>query len=428
MGVAPDRGLYVPTRYPSFSSQEIKTLHGKSLQELAFMLMSKFLPADDIRPEVLESVCAYAFETAIHIEASANKTACVYLDAGATGSYKDYSMRFLAGMYKALMPEGAKLTFIVATSGDTGVAAAEAFYGLAGTRLYLLYPKPYVTPQNYALLHGYGGNVYPVGIDGSYDDCARLVNGTFHDPLLQYLSITTVNSLNIGRIYPQMVPFVYAYLQASQRNEPVVFSLTAGNMGNALAAEMARRLYIPVHKIIVATGENDPLPAFLRTGEFMSKASSPALFSREVFVGNPSNLPRIFDLYGGTLDRKGITHREPDLLSLRVHLHAQSISDSRILQTIEDYYARNRKFIDPHGAAALAALHDYFERYPRTLGLYFMSSAPARYPELYATTGAEPELSDTLKKRISTHHTGTVLPPDYNTFRDYLISVDTAAN
>jgi threonine synthase len=158
------------------------------------------------------------------------------------------------------------LNVLVATSGDTGSAVGEAFKGVEGIDVYILYPRAEVSGRQKKQLDTIGGNVLAISIDGKFDDCQDLVKQAFSDSSLEGLNLTSANSINFGRILPQIVYYVYAYAQLAKPGEEIVFSVPSGNFGNALGCEYARRMGLPVRKLVMPTNENDEFPRFLKTG------------------------------------------------------------------------------------------------------------------------------------------------------------------
>ncbi len=189
----------------------------------------------------------------------------------------------------------------------------DAFRGVEGIDVTILYPRDEVSGRQKKQLDTIGQNVQAVSVDGKFDDCQNLVKQAFSDPAFADFNLTSANSINFGRILPQIIYYVYAWAQLSRETEPAVFSVPSGNFGDALGCEYARRMGLPVEKLIMPTNENDEFPRFLETGVYEKLSPSRACLSNAMNVGHPSNLARFFDLYGGTVDRTGFVHRAPDI-------------------------------------------------------------------------------------------------------------------
>jgi threonine synthase len=171
--------------------------------------------------------------------------------------------------------------------------------------------------------------------------------------------LTSANSINFGRILPQSIYYVYAYAQLAAPGEEIVFSVPSGNFGNALGCEYARRMGLPVAKLLMPTNENDEFPNYLRTGKYTKVAPSRDCISNAMNVGHPSNLARFFELYGGTVDRSGVVHRYPDIAEMRQHIFSVSIADEETRQTIKNIYELYKTVLEQHGAVGWAGLTAY---------------------------------------------------------------------
>jgi threonine synthase len=265
------------------------------------------------------------------------------LDQGPTASFKDFAARFMARAMAYFKPADQQVTILVATSGDTGSAIGEAFKGLEGFRVYILYPENEVSAIQKKQLDSIGQNVQAIAVDGKFDDCQAMVKQAFSDPDpdLQPLHLTSANSINLGRILPQIVYYFYCYVNCVDSMEPAVISVPSGNFGHSLGCEIARRMGLPVDRIIIATNANDEFPAFLESAKYHKIQPSRMCLSNAMNVGNPSNLARYFELYGGTIDKEGTVHKHPDLDQMRQHLYSVAISDGQTVATMKKYYRGN---------------------------------------------------------------------------------------
>jgi len=298
MGQAPDEGLFMPLTIPRLAPEEIHALKGAPYPEAAMLVASAFL-RDELPPATLRRVVEEAYNFPVPIEHVVERRYVLRLDQGPTASFKDFAARMMARLMSVLLPPGERLHVLVATSGDTGSAVGEAFRGVPGIDVTILYPQGEVSPRQKQQLDTIGGNVQAISIDGKFDDCQNLVKEAFADPALRPLRLTSANSINFGRIMPQIVYYLWAYAQVAEEGEEVVFSVPSGNFGNALGCEYARRMGLPVTKLVMPTNENDEFPRFLETGRYEKVSPSRACLSSAMNVGHPSNLARFFELYGG---------------------------------------------------------------------------------------------------------------------------------
>ncbi|MEK6864008.1 MAG: homoserine kinase [Nanoarchaeota archaeon] len=417
-GMAPDNGLFMPDNIPQFSKEQIIAMKGKPYQEVAFEVLNKFL-AGDIEEKQLREITAKAYNFEVPLEEPEKGTYILRLDKGPTCSFKDFAARFMAGIMQRLNPKES-ITILVATSGDTGSAIGEAFRGIPGTRVYILYPEDEVTYVQKRQLDSIGGNVKAISIKGKFDDCQKLVKEAFADSELSSLSLTSANSINIARILPQIAYYFYAYANTAENFESIVFSVPSGNFGNSLGCEIARRMGLPVEKLIIATNENNEFPEFLNTGIYQKIEPSRKCLSNAMNVGNPSNLARYFDLYGGNLDKDGIAHKMPDLNEMRKHIFSAAISDEETIETIREFYRKYNLIIEPHGAVAVKALQKYSENNKFSKAVCIETADPAKFPEtIEKALGITPSTPHQLANINDGMH--DTLPADYNSLKQYLL-------
>jgi threonine synthase len=328
----------------------------------------------------------------------------------------------MARLMSHFRSRGKRLNVLVATSGDTGSAVGEAFKGVSGIDVYILYPKWEVSGRQKKQLDTIGGNVQAISIEGKFDDCQDLVKQAFSDPALDHLNLTSANSINFGRILPQIVYYVYAYAQLAGKGEEIIFSVPSGNFGNALGCEYARRMGLPVKKLIMPTNENDEFPGYLETGYYEKVSPSRACLSNAMNVGHPSNLARFFDLYGGTVDKTGTVHAYPDIDAMRKNIFSVSISDAVTRQTIKRAYKKYGIILEPHGAVGWKGLENYLEEhgdFPLCVSLE--TADPAKFPdEIKKLIGITPRLPQGMIDIDKRTGEPLKLQGDYATFKEYL--------
>ncbi|MEQ8214382.1 MAG: threonine synthase, partial [Smithellaceae bacterium] len=259
-GQAPDEGLFVPDIIPQLALNDIHNLKGKPYWETALLVARTFL-ADEFSIEILTKVVEDAYNYSVPLEEVYPRAYVMRLDQGPTASFKDFAARMMARLMSHCRPQGERLNILVATSGDTGSAVGEAFKGVAGIDVTILYPATEVSWRQKKQLDTIGGNVQALSVDGKFDDCQNLVKQAFSDPELAKFNLTSANSINFGRILPQMIYYIYAYAQLAVPGEQIVFSVPSGNFGNALGCEYARRMGLPVAKLVMPTNENDEFPS-----------------------------------------------------------------------------------------------------------------------------------------------------------------------
>jgi threonine synthase len=358
-GQAPDGGLYAPDRVPQL---DIEALRGADFATRARAAMLAWLDGE-LPPEIVERLCSTSFNFPVPLVELDADTALLELFHGPTAAFKDFGARFAAQSMALLRDRDHRFVVLVATSGDTGSAVAHAFAGLAAARVVLLYPAGKVSPLQELQLTSVPENVFSLRVDGTFDDCQKMVKAVLADATLaKKLGLTSANSINIGRLLPQTTYHVHASLELSspppavgpgmprrirpERGEdtaPLV-CVPSGNLGNLTAGLLAKRQGAPIARFLAATNRNDVVVRWLASGHLRPQPAV-ATPSNAMDVGNPSNAARILALY----DR--------DLKALRRDVLASRIDDDETLATMRRIFEENERFVCPHTAVALAALH-----------------------------------------------------------------------
>lgn len=421
-GQAPDEGLFMPDRIPRILLKDLFDLKEAPYSEIAYLVTESFLREDAERLDLREIVKdSYNFD--VPLERVEGEKFIMRLDQGPTASFKDFAARMMARLMSRYRDEGARLNVLVATSGDTGSAVGEAFKGVEGISVFILYPTEEVSEMQKKQLDTIGGNVRALSVYGKFDDCQNLVKQAFSDPELVRFNLTSANSINFGRIMPQIVYYVYAYARLAEPGDDIIFSVPSGNFGNALGCEYARRMGLPVGMLLMPTNENDEFPRFLETGKYEKVSPSRACLSNAMNVGNPSNLARFFDLYGGTVDRAGTVHRQPDLAQFRRNIFSVSVTDEKTRETIKSVYDRYKVVLEPHGAVAWKGLEAWLEKLPgrNPLCVSLETAHPAKFPEqIVELLGFSPEAPPSMKGIMDRVGEAVPMVPVYEEFKEFL--------
>lgn len=371
-GLAPDGGLYVPVRMPS---TQARALTGPTtLRDVATPLLTPFFADDPLEQQVAE-IAADAFVFTTPLNPVAGQTAplsVLELFHGPTAAFKDLGARFLAACL-ARMPVAGRgpLTIIVATSGDTGGAVAAAFHRRPGFRVVLLYPAGRVAPLQERQLCCWDDNVRTYAVHGSFDDCQRLAKQALADPVLRStLSLSSANSINIGRLLPQVVSFAAASLQIlAAGGREAGFIIPSGNLGHALACVWAREMGLPIGGIVLAHNANRTVPDYVESGQWRPRPSV-ATIANAMDVGDPSNMERIRYLYR-------------DHQTLTAQLSATSIDDDAIRSRIRAEERHSGWVPCPHTAVAAETWHRMPESEQQRLHWIVVATAhPAKFPEV----------------------------------------------
>lgn len=424
-GLAPDKGLYMPQRIPTLSRREISAFSSLEYHEIALAVCSKFLqgqiPLSDLAALTRD---AYDFPVPLeHVDAGQY---VMRLDRGPTASFKDFAARLMGRLINYYLVRGKeKLLILTATSGDTGSAIANAFHGLDNIQVLVLFPEKEVTPRQRKQMTTLGGNVSIIAVDGKFDHCQALVKEAFTDPRLRHLPLSSANSINIGRLIPQIVYYFYACSRLQgPAGEPLVFSVPSGNFGDMMGGMLALRMGLPCRRLVVATNENDEFPRFMADGVYRPIEPSRNCISSAMNVGHPSNLARLIALYGGRMDEKGGISAAADLESMRREIFAVSISEAETRQTIRSAYERYRLLLEPHGAVGWAGLQKYLAREapePGQLCVSLETAHPAKFPEeIRSILGFDPPLPPSLEGLEEKSEAFVSMSADYGEFREYL--------
>jgi threonine synthase len=404
MGQAPDEGLFVPDSIPQLSQSDILKLRDKPYWQTAMLVAQAFL-SDEFSAEILEAVVKDAYNFPVPLEAVYPRAFVMRLDQGPTASFKDFAARMMARLMSHCRVKGERINILVATSGDTGSAVGEAYKGVAGIDVTILYPAAEVSLMQKKQLDTIGANVQSLCVDGKFDDCQNLVKIAFSDPDLAKFNLSSANSINFGRILPQIVYYVYAYAQLAGAGEEVIFSVPSGNFGDALGCEYARRMGLPVAKLVMPTNENDEFPVFLETGKYKKVSPSRACISN-----------------GGTVDRVGNVHRYPDIEEMRRYIYSVTVSDQQTRETIKNIYDRYHVILEQHGAVGWAGLEAYFQKTgDEKLAICLETAHPAKFPEeIKQLLGITPEMPDSMKGLALREGSAINITNDYNAFKDHL--------
>lgn len=341
-GLAPDGGLYLPENLQPLPASTLESWRGLPLSSVASHVVTHAI-GDEFPPGDLERLVRDAFNFPAPTVPVEDSRFVLELFHGPTLAFKDFGARFLARIFGYLLAQrGDHATILVATSGDTGSAVAQGFFGVPRVRVVVLYPRGKVSPFQEAQMATLGGNVSAVRVPGAFDDCQRLVKSAFLDTDLAPLNLSSANSINIGRLLPQSVYYFASWLQAAERAGPVVFSVPSGNLGNITAGVLAQRMGLPVAGFIAASNINDVLPEYLRTGSYRARPSV-ATLSNAMDVGDPSNFSRLLELHGHSHD------------AVSANVEGVVVTEEETRATIRDVYQQASYLLDPHSAVGFAA-------------------------------------------------------------------------
>jgi threonine synthase len=427
-GQAQDRGLFMPERVDKLAPADIDALAKLEYPEIAYRVLRRFTAGvfDDAK---LRELCEDAYDYPVPLEHVRGRTYLMRLDRGPTASFKDFAARMMARWMSLLVAAeegGRDLVILTATSGDTGSAVAHAYYGVPRVQIVVLFPTAEVSNRQRKQMTTLGKNVVTIGVDGKFDDCQAMVKRAFADPDLASIRLSSANSINIGRLLPQSVYYLYAYakLAYAGATEKAVFSVPSGNFGDMMGAVLAHQMGLPLRRLVIATNANDEVPAFLATGEYRKIEPSRVCISNAMNVGHPSNLARLVDAYGGWMDETGLLRQPADMARMRADLYSVSISDAETRAAIKAAHAEHGLVLEPHGAVGWAGLNRYLAEHPKSrteLCVSIETAHPAKFPEeITALLGVEPAVPPALAGLEDRAEHFDTMSTAYEPFRDLL--------
>src|SRR5437762_6938393 len=339
-GLAPDGGLYVPESIEPWQPGELARLGNRTLTEIGYRVLRPYTRGE-LDAAICEALVVAALNFPIPLVEVEPGIFALELFHGPTLAFKDVGARTMARLLASLDSGDQPLTVLAATSGDTGSAVAHAFHAVPHTRVVVLYPEGRVSPTQEAQLtmfNSENGNVRAYAVAGSFDDCHRLTKEAFADTdLRRRVRLTSANSVNMGRLLPQMIYYFHALAQVAHKSaaHEVVVCTPSGNFGNLTAGLFSKRAGLPIARFVAATNANDVVPAYLDTGVFEPRASVQTI-ANAMDVGNRSNFDRMRWLYAADLD------------AMRHDVVGSRHSDDEVRATIRRVYQARGYLMDPH--------------------------------------------------------------------------------
>lgn len=366
-GMSSDKSLLMPEKIPTLPKSFFNKIEKLNFQQIALKVAFALLK-NDISKAELKKIIKQAFNFKVPLIKISENIFTLELFHGPTLAFKDFGGRFMAGLMNFFLKKSKnKLHILAATSGDTGSAVGQAFHNIKNIKVTLLYPKGKISKIQEKQITTIGKNVSALEIDGTFDDCQRLVKEAFTDQnLIQTLRqkniyLSPANSINIARLIPQTFYYFWAYAQIKKLHSqkakktpakelpPIIFSIPSGNFGNLTAGLIAQKMGLPVAKFIAALNANNSFSEFLKTGNFKAKSSVQTI-SNAMDVGNPSNFTRILELYENNLEK------------IRENIWSASFSDKETAAALKELYEKYKYTADPHGAVAYLGVKKYLEK------------------------------------------------------------------
>ena len=391
---SPNGGLLMPEKINPLPKDFLSSLYTFSFKEICLKVCTNLF-GDEIPENDLEIIIEKAFNFEIPlVEIYEKEVYSLELFHGKTLSFKDVGMRFMAELINYFLEKDEKkkeITILVATTGDTGSATASAFFKKEGIKVCILYPKNKLSLLQEKQLNTWGENITALEIDGTFEDCQRLVKEAIIDKELnEKIQLTTSNSYNIARLLPQCLYYFWAIAQLGEEKRTAIFSIPSGNFGNLTAGIIAKKMGLRISRFIAATNINDVVPQYLLNGSFEPRPAVRTI-SSSMDTGNPVNFKRLLNLYNHSY-----TRFSADIAGYR-------LTDRRTKNTLKDLYEGYNYLADPHSTVAYAALKNYLT--PESeVGIFLATAHPAKYYEVVKHTIPDleiempPFLEETLRK------------------------------
>lgn len=414
-GLAPDKGLYVPSYIPKINNNLIKNINKYSNVEIAYNIIKKFIKNDiyDKKTliEILNKTIHFDFPL-INIE---KNIFSFELFHGPTMAFKDIGTKFMAEILeKYIIKQNKEITVIVATSGDTGGAVAHGFYKKQGINVIILYPRNMISKIQKNQINSLGNNIKSIEIKGDFDDCQKIVKKLFIDQeIKKKLNITSANSINIARWIPQIFYYFYIYKKLTNLHiidQKINISVPSGNFGNICAGVLSKLLGLPINHFIASTNINDTIPRFLKNNKYEPKKTIQTI-SNAMDISNPSNFKRILYLFKNNINK------------LKKHFYSYSFNDQETIDIINKIYIKNKYILDPHGAVSLLGLYKHIKKNnKKTINVFLETAHPIKFlnifPKYLQNKINKPKQIKTLSSKQST----IILPNKYYDIKNWILN------
>lgn len=411
-GLAPDKGLYMPERINTFSKEFIENISNYSFQEIAFET-AKLYFGDDLPEHHLKEIVFDAINFDAPIVHLNDKLSVLELWHGPTLAFKDFGARFMARLLGYFLKDQDQTVHVlVATSGDTGSAVANGFLGVDGIQVHILYPKGKVSEIQEKQMTTLGQNISALEVNGVFDDCQAMVKEAFLDRTLNdRLYLTSANSINIARLFPQSFYYCYAYSQLENKKDPIVFCVPSGNFGNITSGLLAKKMGLPISSFIAATNANKIVPDYLSSGEFVPKRSIQTV-SNAMDVGDPSNFVRMKTLFNGKWKE------------MKNVIHSDHFSDNQTISAIQEIYEKFDYEMDPHGAVAYLAAKDHLSKFKDDQIILLETAHPAKFSEVVGPAiNKTIEMPERLAACLDKEKKNQKISNDFEELKSYLLSL-----
>jgi len=410
-GLPQDNGLYMPYEIPV-----LPNYFWQHIDDYDYNTMAKFVINYWLKDTMTSAEVEDIIDKAYHFDAplvQVGHNHILELFQGPTLAFKDFGARFMGQlMGYFLKDENREVNILVATSGDTGSAVAHGFLNVPGIKVTILYPKGKVSDIQEKQFTTLGANITALEVDGTFDDCQAMVKKAFLDSELNtHLYLSSANSINIARLIPQSLYYIYAYKQLEDRSKPVLFSVPSGNFGNLTAGIFAKKMGLPIHHFIASTNRNDIFTHYLETGIFTAKPSVKTI-SNAMDVGNPSNFARIMDMYGANLEE------------IKRDISGYSFDDEATQRCIKEVYSTYGYLLCPHTAVGYLGMEAYLKENPNIQGnnIILSTAHPVKFCDIVEPIiGENITIPERLHKAMGTEKLSLSMSADFAQFKNFLL-------
>jgi len=435
--LAPDGGLFIPKKFPIFSSEELKKLKDLSYNELATKIILKFCEDEFSEKEIKEivenSYKNFRSKDVVQIR-KLGKLNLLELFHGPTLAFKDIAMQVIGNMYeKILKKNNLKINIVVATSGDTGAAAIDAIKDKKNMKIFVLHPNNKITEvQRKFMTTVDSENIFNIALDGNFDECQRFVKLMFADrEFSSSIKMSGVNSINWSRIIVQIVYYFFSYFKIAKEEKRISFSVPTGNFGDIYAGYVAKKMGLPINKLIIATNNNDILKRVFNTGIYkplkVKHTISPSMdiqvasnFERLIFDICSCNSNEVLKLMNELNEKGEFTLKDENLDKIRTSFFSESLSEEETKSVINEIFKKEGILIDPHTAVAMGAAY----KVPLQDDIVVLGTAhPAKFSDvIIKETNMKPELPGDLKKILNKKEKFEKLPKNLKKVKNYIFN------
>ncbi|SDA43396.1 threonine synthase [Sinorhizobium sp. NFACC03] len=436
-GLARDGGLYLPKEWPKFSKKEIRGLRGKSYQEIAFAVLEPFtngeIPAAKFREMIDEAYATFRHPAVAPLVQTGPNAFVMELFHGSTLAFKDVAMQLLARLMDYVLAErDERATIVGATSGDTGGAAIDAFAGRERTDIFILFPHGKVSPvQQRQMTTSQASNVHAIAVKGNFDDCQNLVKAMFNDGAFRdRVKLSGVNSINWARIMAQIVYYFTTSVALGGPDRKISFTVPTGNFGDIFAGYVAKRMGLPIDKLVIATNENDILARTLKTGRYemrdVKATTAPSMdiqissnFERLLFEVSDRDPGEVRAAMDGLKQSGSFTIRDKALKAIRKEFRAGRASEKEVDKTIAKTLEEAGYLLDPHSAVGVFVAEKYEK--PSAPMVTLATAHPAKFPDaVKSASGIDPALPTWLADLMNREERFDILDADLKSVETFI--------